>query len=79
MSYVEVVTFPLEFSRGVDSVGHDPGDGFLNIFHPFSHLGVSHFIDFLDELVILLPERHLDVLLMNAIGRMSKGRFTLLY
>ena len=58
-TYMEIVTFPLEFSRGVDSVGHDPGDGFLNIFHPFGHLGVSHVIDLLDEGVILLPERHL--------------------
>ena len=65
MSYVEVVTFPLEFSRGVDSVGHDPGDGFLDIFHPFSHLGVSHVIDLLDEGVILLPKRHLGNLFLG--------------
>ena len=65
MSYVEVVTFPLEFSRGVDSVGHDPGDGFLNIFHPFGHLGVSHVIDLLDEGVILLPKRHLGNLFVS--------------
>ena len=65
MSYVEVVTFPLEFSRGVDSVGHDPGDGFLNIFHPFGHLGVSHVIDLLDEGIILLPKRHLGNLFVS--------------
>ena len=59
LSYVEIVTFPLEFSRGVDSVGHDPGDGFLHILHPFCHLGVSHIVDLLDEGVIFLPKSHL--------------------
>ena len=59
---MEVVTFPLELSRSVDSVSHDPGDGLLNIFHPFCHLGVSHIVDLLDEGVILLPKRHLGSL-----------------
>ena len=59
LSYVEIITFPLEFSRGIDSVSHDPGDRLFNIFHPFCHLGVSHIIDLLDEGVIFLPKSHL--------------------
>ena len=27
ITYMEVVTFPLEFSRGVNLVSHNPGDG----------------------------------------------------
>merc|ERR1712106_47903 len=34
----------------------------LHIFHPLSHLGVAHLVDLLDELVVFLPERHLEKL-----------------
>ena len=56
---MEIVTFSFELSRGINLVGHDPGDGFLNILHPLGHLGVAHLVDLLDELVVLLPESHL--------------------
>ena len=59
---MKVVSLPLEFGRGVDLIGHDPGDGFLNIFHPLGHFGVPHVVHLLDELVILLPERHFESL-----------------
>ena len=62
---MKVVSLPLEFSRGVDLIGHDPGDGFLNIFHPFCHFSVSHVVDLLDEGVILLPKRHLGSLFIS--------------
>mgnify|MGYP001223897383 CR=1 FL=1 len=55
---MEIVTFSFELSRGINLVGHDSGDGFLNILHPLGHLGVPHVVDFLDEGVVLLPERH---------------------
>ena len=54
------VPFPLELCRGVDLVGHDSGDCLLNILHPLGHLGVAHLIDLLNEVVVFLPERHLD-------------------
>ena len=61
-SYMEVVTFPLEFGRRVNFVCHDPGDGLFNIFHPFNHLGLTHDVHVLDERIIFLPERHLECL-----------------
>ena len=60
---MEIVPLALEFSRGVDFVGHDPGDGLLNILHPLDHLGLPHDVDILDEGVVLLPERHGDGML----------------
>ena len=32
----------------------------LDILHPLSHLLVAHVVDILDEVVVLLPERHPD-------------------
>ena len=61
-TYIEGVSLPLELGGGVDLVGHDPGNGLLNILHPFGHLEVPHLIDLLDEGIVLLPERHLDLL-----------------
>ena len=61
-TYIESVSLPLELSRGVDLVGHDPGNGLLNILHPLGHLEMPHLIDLLDELVVLLPESHLNLL-----------------
>ena len=58
-THMEIVTFSFELGRGINLVSHDPGDGFLNILHPFGHLGVPHVVDFLDEGIVLLPERHL--------------------
>ena len=57
-TYVEVVSLSLELSWRVDPVGHDARDGLLNILHPLGHLGVAHLVDVLDEVVVLLPERH---------------------
>merc|ERR1719412_424941 len=57
---VEVVSLPLKLSRGVDLVRHDARDSLLNILHPLGHLCVAHLIDLLDELVVFLPERHLE-------------------
>ena len=62
---MEVVTLTLELSRGVDLVSHDSRDGFLNIFHPLCHLGVSHVINLLDEGVVFLPKRHLGSLVSD--------------
>lgn len=62
---MEIVSLPLEFGRGVDFVGHDPGDGPLNVLHPLGHLGVPHVVDLLDEGVVLLPECHLGWLLSS--------------
>ena len=56
---MEVVPLTLELSRGVDLVGHDAGDGLLNVLHPLGHLCMAHLIDFLDELIVFLPESHL--------------------
>merc|ERR1719429_320359 len=56
---MEVVPLSLELGGGVHLVGHDAGDGLLDILHPLSHLGVAHVVDILDEGVVLLPERHL--------------------
>ena len=55
---MEVFSFTFELCRGVDPVRHDPGDGLLHVLHPLGHLGVAHLIDVLDEVVVLLPERH---------------------
>ena len=57
---MEVVTLALELCGSVDLVGHDPGDGLLDILHPLNHLGLTHDVDILDERIILLPERHLE-------------------
>ena len=57
---MEVVTLALELCGSVDLVGHDPGDGFLDILHPLNHLGLTHDVDILDERIIFLPERHLE-------------------
>lgn len=59
---MEVVSFSLEFGGGVDLVSHDPGDGLLDVLHPFDHLGLTHDVHVLDERVVLLPERHLEAL-----------------
>merc|ERR1740123_1313142 len=59
---IEGVSLPLELRGGVDLVGHDPGNGLLNILHPLGHLEVPHLVDLLDEGIVLLPERHLDLL-----------------
>jgi len=34
----------------------------LYILHPLGHLLVAHVVDILDEAVVLLPERHPDLL-----------------
>ena len=57
---MEVIPLPLELGWGVDFVGHDASDGLLNVLHPLSHLAVAHLIDLLDELVVFLPESHLE-------------------
>ena len=57
---MEVVSLPLELSRGVDLVSHDARDSLLHILHPLGHLGVAHLIDLLDELVVFLSESHLE-------------------
>jgi hypothetical protein len=55
---MEVFSLSLELSRGVDPVGHDARDGLLHVLHPLGHLGVAHLVDVLDEVIVLLPERH---------------------
>ena len=60
-TYIESVSFSFELSGGVDLVSHDAGDGLLNVLHPLGHLHVPHVVHLLDELVILLPERHFAV------------------
>ena len=55
---MEVVALPLELGGGVHLVSHDARDGLLHVLHPLSHLGVAHLVDVLDEVVVLLPERH---------------------
>merc|ERR1719334_605525 len=59
---IECVSFSLELRRCVDFISHNSGNGFLNIFHPFSHLQMPHLIHLLDEGIVLLPERHLGTL-----------------
>merc|ERR1719512_120989 len=54
---VEGVSLPLELSRGVDLVGHDPRDGLLHVLHPLGHLVMPHVVHLLDELVVLLPKK----------------------
>merc|ERR1712168_527129 len=67
---VEVISLPLKFGGSVDFVGHDTSDGLLDVLHPLCHLLVAHVVDILDEVVVLLPERHLDpeLLLPGVIG-----------
>ena len=65
-TYVEVVPLALEFSRCVDFVSHDSGNGFLYIFHPFHHLGLPHEVHILDKRIIFLPERHLAARVLSA-------------
>ena len=72
---MEVVTFTLELCRSVDFVSHDPGDGLLDILHPFSHLGVAHLIDLLNELVIFLPERHLGCFSVGLVLKRKRNIF----
>ena len=59
-AYVKSVSFSLELRGGVDLVRHDPGDGLLHVLHPLGHLVVPHVVHLLDELVVLLPESHLE-------------------
>jgi hypothetical protein len=59
-THVEVVSLALELGRCIDLVCHNPRDGLLYVLHPLKHLHVSHFVDFFDEVVVLLPERHLE-------------------
>merc|ERR1711874_542786 len=61
---VEGVSLPLELRGGVDLVSHDSSDGLLHILHPLGHLEVPHLVDLLDEGIVFLPERHLDLLLL---------------
>ena len=61
-TYIESVSFSFELSGGVDLVSHDARDGLLHVLHPLGHLVVPHVVHLLDELVVLLPESHLDVL-----------------
>ena len=61
--HMECVPLSLELGGGVDLVRHDPPDGLVHVVHPFGHSGESHVIDLLDELIVLLPERHRDNLL----------------
>ena len=65
-TYVEVVPLALEFSRCVDFVSHDSGNGLLYIFHPFHHLGLPHKVHILDKRIIFLPERHLAARVLSA-------------
>ena len=64
---MEVVPLALELSGGVDLVRHDPGDGLLDVLHPLQHLGVTHVVDILDEVVVLLPESHLGCFLVSLV------------
>ena len=57
---MKCVPLSLELGGGVDLVCHDPTNGLVHIVHPLRHSGKSHVIDLLDELIILLPERHRD-------------------
>ena len=59
-SHVKCVPLSLELGGGVDLVGHDPPNGLVHVVHPLGHPGQSHVIHLLDELIVLLPERHLD-------------------
>ena len=59
-TYMKIVSLAFKFSRGVNFVSHDPGNGFFDIFHPFYHFGLSHYVDILDERIIFLPKRHFD-------------------
>ena len=59
---MECVPLSLELSGGVDLVCHDAGDGLLHVLHPLGHLHVPHVVHLLDELVVLLPESHLEAL-----------------
>ena len=75
---MEIVSFALELSRGVDFVGHDARDGLLHVLHPLDHLGLTHDVHVLDERVVLLPERHLDALTSRpVITEATKLRFLL--
>ena len=63
---MEGIPLTLEFSGGINLVSHDAGNGLLNILHPFCHLGVAHLVHLLDELVVLLPERHLVAVCLDS-------------
>ena len=59
---MECVPLSFELSGGVDFVSHDAGDGLLHVLHPLGHLVVPHVVHLLDELVVLLPESHVEAL-----------------
>ena len=67
--YIESVSFSFELRGGVDLVSHDARDGLLHVLHPLGHLHVPHVVHLLDELVILLPERHFAVFSMTLLPR----------
>merc|ERR1711973_72086 len=70
---VEVISLSLEFGGSIDFVGHDASDGLFDVLHPLGHLLVAHVVDILDEVVVLLPERHLDPELLLPVGDVSSG------
>lgn len=57
-TYSEGVLDDLEFLGSVLSVGHHFADDGLDVVHPFQVLGTTEVVHFLDEAVVLLPERH---------------------
>ena len=69
------VPFPLELCRGVDLVGHYPGDRLLHVLHPLGHLGVPHLVHLLDELVVLLPECHVAGRVLSVGGAQATVKF----
>merc|ERR1719295_1129283 len=70
---LEVVPLPFELSRCVDLISHDTSNGLLNILHPLGHLCVAHLIDFLDELIVFLPESHLGAGLNSTVSCRSES------
>ena len=62
ISYMEVVSFTLEFSWGVNLISHDSGDSFFNILHPLDHFGLAHKVDILNKRVIFLPKCHVEIM-----------------
>lgn len=57
-TYSEGVLDDLELLGGVLSVGHHFANDGFDVVHPFQVLGTTEVIHFLDEAVVLLPERH---------------------
>ena len=72
--HMECVPLSLELGGGVNLVRHDPPDGLVHVVHPFGHSGESHVIDLLDELIVLLPERHRDNLLGLKMQRCTNNK-----